>query len=46
MAQRKIYKVADLSKRTGLSRTTLTEIYFGRGEGIKFRTLDAICKVL
>lgn len=35
-----------LSKISKISRTTLTSLYFDRTGGIKFDTLDKICKSL
>ena len=33
-----------LSKATGISRSTLTRMYYGIAKGIQFDTLDALCK--
>lgn len=33
-----------LSKATGISRPTLTRMYYGIAKGIQFDTLDALCK--
>ena len=33
-----------LSKATGISRPTLTRMYYGIAKGIQFETLDALCK--
>lgn len=42
MAKRKV-KISDVSKETKLSRTTLTELYYGREKGILYSTLNTIC---
>lgn len=39
-------KITTISKATGISRTTLTDIYFQRSGGISFRVLDILCKYL
>ena len=45
MAQRKI-KIAELSKITGISRTTLTSLYYNSGNGVQFDTLNKLCEAL
>ena len=45
LADRLITKKA-VSLATGLSRTTLTEIYFRRNRGITMDTLDKLCRYL
>jgi putative transcriptional regulator len=45
MGQKKI-RIAGLSRQTGLARTTLTNLWYGRAKGINFDTLEAICKEL
>lgn len=42
MAKRKV-KISEVSKETKLSRTTLTELYYGREKGILYSTLNTIC---
>lgn len=37
-------KITHLSKETGISRTTLTAIYYDRSEGISFQVLEKLCK--
>ena len=39
-------KISKVSKDTGISRTTLTALCYGHSEGIKFDTLDTLCKYL
>lgn len=36
--------INSLSKATGISRPTLTRMYYGNTQGIQFETLDALCK--
>ena len=45
MGERRM-KITTLSKMTGISRTTLTELYYDRAEGMQFETLDRLCKAL
>lgn len=35
-------KITQLSKETGISRTTLTAIYYDRSEGISFGVLEKL----
>jgi len=42
MAEREI-KISDLAKQTGISRTTLTSLYYNQAKGVQFDTLDVIC---
>ena len=42
MAKHKI-KISKLSADTGISRTTLTALYYGSGKGIQFDTADTLC---
>ncbi|UOF90794.1 helix-turn-helix transcriptional regulator [Fodinisporobacter ferrooxydans] len=44
MANKKIRSISELSKRTGLSRTTLTAIYFDKNNGIQYNTLDSLLR--
>jgi len=39
-------KISDLSRMTELHRNGLTKLYYGETDGIKFDTLDRICKAL
>jgi len=45
MAERKI-KINELSKRSGISRPTLTSLYYERSKGIEFDTLERLCRAL
>ena len=45
MGEKRI-NITQLSKSSKISRTTLTNLYFDRSGGIKFDTLDKICKSL
>ena len=39
-------KISDISRATGISRTTLTNLYYGKGASISFRVLVALCEYL
>ncbi|MGG0794636.1 helix-turn-helix transcriptional regulator [Brevibacillus laterosporus] len=39
-------KITDVAKATGISRTTLTALYYNQGKGIQFDTLDLLCEQL
>ncbi|MEG1075073.1 MAG: helix-turn-helix transcriptional regulator [Ruthenibacterium sp.] len=43
MGARKL-KIADVARKTGISRTTLTALYYGTSKRISFETLDKLCK--
>lgn len=43
MAEKRIRTLAEVSRRTGIARATLTALYYGSGNGIKFGTLDTLC---
>lgn len=45
MAKCGIRSVAELSERTGISRTTLTAIYYGKGKGVQYQTLLTLCSL-
>lgn len=45
MAERKI-KINELSNRSGISRPTLTSLYYERSKGIEFDTLERLCRAL
>ena len=36
-------KITELSKQTGISRPTLTALYYNQSKGIQFDTLDSLC---
>lgn len=46
MAKNGIRTIEELRVRTGISRATLTSIYYGKGKGVQFQTLGTLCKVL
>jgi len=45
MAQRQI-RVSELSKETGISRTTITSAKFNRGKMIQLNTINKLCQAL
>jgi len=45
MADRKI-SLNDLAEQVGMSNVNLSNLKTGKMKGIRFETLDAICKVL
>ena len=46
MWKRRVKSVNQLSKMTGLARTTITRILKGEAEQISFETLEKLCDVL
>ena len=42
MAER-FLKISTLSKATGISRTTLTRMYYGKNKAVSFEVLDKLC---
>ena len=42
----KLLKITKVSRDTGISRTTLTNLYFRRSIGISFEVLDKLCGYL
>lgn len=36
-------KISKVSKDTGISRTTLTALYYDSGKGIQFETANRLC---
>ena len=44
MAKNKIRTIQKISDQTGISRTTLTALYYGTSTGIQFSTLDRLCR--
>lgn len=38
--------ITDVSKATGISRTTLNALFYKRAKGIQFQTLLVLCKFL
>ena len=45
MGEKRI-KIADLARETGLHRNGITKLYNEDTDGIKFDTLDVLCKAL
>ena len=43
-AQRK--KISDVSRATGISRTTLIELYYDRSKAVSFRVVELRCRYL
>lgn len=43
---KKKLKIADVVRDTGITRPTLTSLYYEKGKGINFDTLDKLCKCL
>jgi len=43
---RKLLKITDVSVATGISRTTLTNLYYRRSKGVQFNTLTKLCDYL
>ena len=37
-------KMSDISEATGISRTTLHALNWGKGKGVQFETLDKLCR--
>jgi putative transcriptional regulator len=46
MAKKRMHSLKELHKLTGISRTTLTALYYEKGKGVQFDTLDALCEAL
>lgn len=46
MAKKRMYSLRELHEKTGLSRTTLTALYYEKGKGVQFETLDLLCEAL
>ena len=44
MAKQRIRTIAELAERTGISRNTLTAIYYGKGKGVQYQTLLVLCR--
>jgi DNA-binding Xre family transcriptional regulator len=43
MGERKM-SIQDVHKQTGISRTTLTDIYYEKIKQMKFETIEKLCK--
>lgn len=44
MAEHGYRSISDLQKKTGISRTTLTALYYGTGKGVLFETMETLCR--
>ena len=42
----RLVKISRVSNDTGISRTTLTGLYYRRSKGISFEVLDTLCRHL
>lgn len=45
MAQNGYRTIKKVSEATGISRTTLTALYYNKCSGIQFETLEKLCKL-
>lgn len=45
LAERNI-KISDLARKTGISRTTITALFYNQSKGIQFDTFDTLCTFL
>ncbi|MDK0751026.1 helix-turn-helix transcriptional regulator [Clostridium perfringens] len=43
---KKLIKISEISRETGISRTTLTNIYYKKSTKISFDVLDKLCNYL
>ena len=39
-------KISDVSRATGISRTTLIELYYDRSKAVSFRVVELLCRYL
>ncbi|MGO5097505.1 helix-turn-helix domain-containing protein [Agathobaculum sp. LCP25S3_E8] len=39
-------KISEVARATGISRTTLTNLYYGKGEAVSFSVLGRLCGYL
>lgn len=39
-------KISEVFAKTGISRTTLTKLFYGEGEAIYFNVLEKLCNYL
>ena len=42
-AAKKLVKISEIAKQTGISRTTLTSLYYRRSSAITFDILNKLC---
>lgn len=40
----KVLKISEVSQATGISVTSLTDLYYRRSKAIQFRTIESLCK--
>ncbi|WWU64683.1 helix-turn-helix transcriptional regulator [Clostridium baratii] len=40
----RLIKITEVSERTGISRTTLTNLYYKRSKSISFKVLNKLCE--
>lgn len=45
LGQRKL-KISDVHRQTGISRTTLTKLYYGSGSAVSYVVLSKLCAAL
>ncbi|WP_376701716.1 helix-turn-helix domain-containing protein [Cohnella xylanilytica] len=38
--------VNELVRKTGVSKATLRALYYGKGKGVQFETLERVCEAL
>lgn len=43
MLARRLEKISNVSKETGISRSTLTQLYYKRGKSISYDVLGKLC---
>ncbi|MDU7066727.1 MAG: helix-turn-helix transcriptional regulator [Clostridium perfringens] len=43
---KKLIKISEISRETGISRTTLTSLYYKKSTKISFDVLDKLCDYL
>lgn len=39
-------KISDVARATGISRTTLTNLYYGKGAAVSYHVLGTLCDYL
>lgn len=45
LGQRKL-KISEVHRKTGISRTTLTKLYYGEGNAVSYTVLAKLCTAL
>ncbi|MFD1126645.1 helix-turn-helix domain-containing protein [Paenibacillus provencensis] len=43
MAKKRMHSLKEVAAETGISRTTLTALYYEKGKGVQFDTIDKLC---